>query len=72
MGTLAGILRLSESTSTASSSSTTEETAQQQLKTNPVWAAMQQLAQWSDVGHIPSDAELAALGVKLPAFLAKR
>ena len=77
MGTLAGTLRVSESSSSSTTSvsaaSAAAVAAQEAdfVNKNKVWGAMDQLARWNDAGHIPTAAELSALGVALPAFFSK-
>lgn len=67
MGTLSGILRLYEETGTHRTPAAADEQAL--LRDSAVWRAMDQLAQWSTEGHVPSKPELDSLGVKLPHFL---
>ena len=63
MGTLAGVVRVSEGTSSFAASAAAE-------KESPVMRAWNRMAEWSAAGHIPTEEELAGLGVKVPVQMA--
>lgn len=68
MGTLSGILRVYEE-DTVTTKSAAHPDEQALLRDSPVWRALDQMSRWNAAGHVPSRADLDALGVKLPRFL---
>ena len=63
MGTLGGIVRVSKPAADVAVPCVDERDEALHRPPSAVWQAMQQLADWNEEGHIPTKAQLAALGL---------
>lgn len=67
MGCLAGIVRVSQNgadpVAGGDGTNAVEEADLVRLNKSPVWKLMQQMADWNELGHVPSAAELQLMGM---------